>query len=267
MRTPLIILIVVGVVCVLVTGFWGVVSTTILPHTSWGLYSRGFFENLLVEMHGTVLDLFVVGVILYWFERRQARLKQRSDLLEALHHLRLYTSPDVPAKVLITVRQLLNLGEEQLELSQLQFTNIKIEQLTLRQCKLYASVFSSSRLQMACFESCSFDGAIFVGSTFRQVTMQCCSLRRAKFNGATLDGMDFTSCDLRDANFTNASLRSANFKGVDCAGVSFRGADLHSANFIGAKNVDTKMLTEAKSIRFMKTDNPEIRALQGGSGR
>jgi uncharacterized protein YjbI with pentapeptide repeats len=261
MRIPVIGLLVLTFVCVLITGFWDTISTTVFPNTSWGLYSREFFENVLVEAHGAVIDLLFVGVVLYWFERRRDYHESVAQLQEDLTDLRLYRAPDAPYRTLGTIRRLLNLKVNALHLSELNLDHVEVRDLHLVDCELHATKFIDSKLHNVRFDRCKCDAAIFAGASLEHVHMTDCSLRRAKFQNATLKGMDFRSCQLQVADFTNANLRSADFRGVDCKGISFRDADLRSANFIGATNLDAGALAAARNIKSLKSNDPQIQAL------
>jgi len=261
MRIPIIAVLVFAAVSVLITGFWDTVSKVILPKTSWGLYSKSFFENVLVEAHGAVLDLLIVGVILYWFEQRRDRRHQIDRLEEELADLRLYRAPDAPYRTLGTIRRLLALDKNGLQISEMTLSNLEIRDIKLSGCNLHATVFTDSRMKHVQFDNCSLDAAIFVGVVLEDIRLANSSLKRAKFQNAKLNGLNLTSCQIENADFTNASLRSANLKGLDCKGVTFKNADLRSANLIGAKNLDPAAITAAKSIRDLKSDDPQIRAI------
>lgn len=261
MRLPITIFLVFTALTIAVTGFWESVAESIFPSTVWGLYSRSFFENVLVEAHGTIVDLFVVGVLLYWFQKRQSTEEEILRNQEILGDLRYYRAPDGSFRTLGSVRRLLELGVTKLHLSEMAFNDLEIKDLQLKECNLHAVVFTNSRLQHVVFDACNCDAAIFAGSKLEHVTAHRSSFRRAKFQDATLKGINFTSCQIEAANFTNANLRSANFRGVDCRDVNFNNADLRSANFIGAQHLTCQMLAVAKSIQALKSDDPKIQAL------
>lgn len=260
MRIPVIAVLVFSLLTVLITGFWEFISTKFLSNFSWGLYSKSFFENVLVEAHGAIIDLLIVGVILYWFEQRRDRRDQIERLEETLADLRLYRAPDAPYRTLGTIRRLLALEKNRLQISEMALSDLEIQDMTLIECNLHATVFKDSRIKNVSLQKCQCDAAIFVGTTLEHVKLTGSSLRRAKFQNAKLNGLDLTSCHVENADFKNASLRSANFKGVDCKGVSFENADLTSANFIGAINLDPMAIAAAKCIKALKTNDLTIKA-------
>lgn len=261
MRLPITIFVVFSAFTVAITGFWDQLSSWLLPKTTWGLYSRGFFENVLVEAHGAIIDLLVVGVVLYWFEHRRDTAAQIRKHKEMLADLRSYRAADSSFRTLGTIKRLLDLGIQKLHLSEMSLADLQIEGISLNNCDLHAVVFTNSCLRQVTLENCACDAAIFAGAKLEHIVLKSTSFRRAKFQSATLKGADFRTCEVEGADFTNANLRSANFSQVDCRAVNFRGADLRSANFKGAMNLTEDMVRAASSIKSLKTDDPTIAAL------
>lgn len=147
MRIPIIAVLVFAAVSILITGFWDEISEVVLPRTTWGLYSKSFFENVLVEAHGAVLDMFIVGVILYWFEQQRDRKSQIRAQEEILADLRLYRAADAPYRVLGTIRRLIALGKNGLQISEMTLSGLDIADTKLLGCNLHATVFTDSRIK------------------------------------------------------------------------------------------------------------------------
>jgi hypothetical protein len=245
-------------ILIIITGNWEWVSAHVFPNTTWGLYSKTFFENVLVEAHGAVLDFVVVSSLLFYFDQRRSRQNERKRLEETLSDLQTYRAPDASYRVLGTIRRLLSLGVRSLHLSEMQLNNLRVTDIVLTRSNCHAIVFTDSRLVGVRLERCECDAAIFAGAKLDNVEFNHCSFKRAKFHGASLDGIDFRTCEIQGADFTNASLRSANFRGVDCKGLKLQNADLRSANFLDAKNLDPSAFMTAKIIKHLKTNDPAI---------
>ena len=262
-----IVLICLTTILILVTGNWEWVSSQMFPDTTWGLYSKSFFENVLVEAHGTVLDLVVVGSLLFYFDQRRSRQNERKRLEETLSDLQTYQAPDASYRVLGTIRRLISLGIRSLHLSEMQLNNLRVADIMLTRSNCHAIVFNDSLLVNIRLEHCACDAAIFAGAKLEHVEFSHCSFKRAKFHGTRLDGVDFRTCEIQGADFTNASLRSANFRGVDCRGLKLQNADMRSANFIDAKNLDPSAFSSARIIKHLKTNDPAILDLVKKSSR
>jgi len=251
-RLPLAILSIVAAVVVLLTGFWNEVATSIFPDSTWGLYSREFFENVLVEAHGTLLDLLVVGVVLFWFERRRERAESIEEQKTTLADLRYYRGNDASYRVFGTVKRLQSYGISALPLAEAMLNDLEITEIQFYESDLRATNFANSKLKACTFENCRAEAAIFVGARFNHITLKNVSLRRAKFNNAVLKGIDFSECQIEGVDFTNADLSSAIFRGVDCKNVKFQNANLRSANFKGALNLTQAMLNSASNTQYIK---------------
>lgn len=263
MKAAIIIFIVFFAAIITATGFWPTVSTTILPNTTWGLYSRGFFENLLAGAHGTVIDLFIVGILLYWFQKRSEKKAEEQRIgaekkasierhKEILTDLRFYSGSDIAHRTLTAIKHLIDLGVSRISCSEAKLEEIKIENITLTDSNLRAISFFKSRLINIELNNCKCDAAIFIESKLKNVKFNNSVFARAKFNKAEMAGVDFRTCDIRRADFSDANLKSAIFSGVDCRGVNFEGADLRSANFSKAKNVTLEMLRKAKNTEYIQ---------------
>lgn len=265
MRTPVITFVVFSICMILISGFWPNLSSVVLPNTTWGLYSKKFFEDLLVGAHGTIIDLFVVGIVLYWFEQRtqsreQAAKKEseRSSAItrhkEALVDLRYYNGSDAPYRTLSTMKRLMALKVHDFSCPEANLAETNIEDFSFKNANMHAVNFSHAKLSKITMIDCACDAGIFTNSKLQHISLTNVSFNRAKFCGADLPGINFTSCSIQRADFTNANLKSAVFKGVDCKGVNFTNANLRSANFKGAQNLTQEMLQTAKSIEYIVID-------------
>ncbi|TPW22693.1 pentapeptide repeat-containing protein [Marinobacter nauticus] len=252
MRTTILVLILLSVLTILITGFWPFVSTVVFPESTWGLYNRDFFENFLVEMHGSILDLLVVGVILYWFDRKREKKNKVESAREKLRALKFYYGEDAPFRFYAGLQNLLSLGVNSIDLPEANLSKLKIDDLNLSKSNLIAASFSGSILKNVNFISCNLEAANFIDCQIKLSSFNGVNLKRAKFIGAKLKGMDFKQCDVRGAVFRNADLKSANFRGVDCSQVSFKGADLRSANFIDSRNLTIEMIRESRNYKDAK---------------
>ncbi|MCE7518707.1 pentapeptide repeat-containing protein [Vreelandella titanicae] len=237
---------------VLVTGFWDFVNKIILPNTTWGLYGRDFFENLLVEIHGAVFDLIIVGVVLYWLEQRRNKKTDLKGLRQDLEDLRFYCGDDVSYITYGKLKRLISLAGNSVSIPEAKLNSLDIKDLNLKSSNITAAVFIGSRLNSPLFTDVKADAANFIDAKIQHATFCNVSFRRAKFINAQLKGVDFRHCRIEGSDFTNAKLQSAIFNGVNCKGVSFKGANLRSTNFKNATNLTREMLLEAESVAYVK---------------
>nr|QJS05187.1 pentapeptide repeats family protein [Psychrobacter sp.] len=252
MKVTIFMLIILSIVTVLITGFWEGVSNFVFPNLTWGLYNKDFFENLLVEMHGGIIDLLIVGVILYGFEIRRAKSDSIKEAKNNLADLRYYSGSDASFKFYRALRLLASLKVHNVEMPNGSLNDLKIKSLSLSKSNLAATDFSRSTLDSVSLQNCDLQAAQFFDSKLRHCIFKNLNLKRSKFIKADLRGMSFESCIIEGAVFKDSNLQSAIFKGVDCRGVSFKGCNLRGASFRGAQNLTRNMVEEAEDYRFVK---------------
>lgn len=248
-KTTIVVFIALSLVTILITGFWGTVSELILPNSTWGLYNKSFFENLLVEMHGGVIDLLIVGVILYWFDIQRTKKDTKEQAENNLANLEYYAGPDAPFKYYQALRYLASLQVFEVKIQNANLRNLQIKELKLTNSQLSGINFSGSTLKKVNLQNCKLQGAQFIDSKLKQCMIKDSNLERSKFINAELKGMNFEGCDIQGTTFKNCQLQSAIFKGVDCKNVSFKGSNLRSANFRGATNITKEMILEADNYK------------------
>lgn len=252
MKLPLIVLLVFSLLVIVITGCWDFVSATIFPHTTWGLYSKDFFENVLVEAHGMMLDIAVLGVVVLWFEKRGASIQLVAQNKKAIAYLKFYRGVDASFRVYQAIRTLQDVKCKTIDLPNANLTDLQIQELNLEKSNLQNCNFSRSILEKCEFIDCEADAALFIDAKLKQTRFIRTKLRRAKFINAKLNGCDFSNAEITNADFTKADLRSAIFKGVDCKGIKFDQADLTAANFIGALNLTPQQLASARTYKNVK---------------
>lgn len=247
LKATISIVIAFALLTIFITGFWDIISTSILPNSSWGLYNKDFFENMLVEMHGGIIDLLLVSVLLYWFDVRKTRKELIETKKSELENLKYYCGSDASFRFYGTFKQLLELGVHDYSIPEANLSNLEIKSLSLYKLNLVAVNFSNSNLCEVTLKECKLEATQFIDCKLKHCVFDGSNLKRAKFINAELAGMNFERCDIRHALFKDCNLRSAIFKGLDCNGVSFKGSDLRSANFKGAINVSREMILESSN--------------------
>lgn len=252
MKTTIFILIAFSLITMLITGFWGIVSDTIFPNSTWGLYDKEFFENLLIGIHGGIVDLLIVGVILYWFDIRRTKNDSIGKTENDLANLEYYSGSDASFKFYGYLRYLAELGVKKVKMPNGKLSDLNIKSLELLNSNLIGVDFSRSILKDVMLKSCQLQAAQFIDTKIRKCSFQNSNLERTKFIKAELKSINFEGCNIKNATFKDCELQSAIFKGVDCKGVSFKGCNLRSANFLTATNITREMILESNNHKYVK---------------
>ncbi|SFT22519.1 Pentapeptide repeat-containing protein [Acinetobacter bohemicus] len=255
MKHTLLILLTFCFIVFLITAFWNQVSSTILPNTTMGLYDKDFFQNMLINAHGSAIDILLISIILYWFEQRKKKNEDIKDIIQELAYLKHYKGDDISYRYFGRLKKIHDMGENQVDLPSAQIYNIDIKEINLINSNLIAANFKNSIISNSSFKKCNLEATQFIDCKIiskNTVIFEECNLIRANFYKAQLKGIDFRSCQLTNAKFDQADLSSADFRNVDCKGMSFKNANLRSTNFMGAMNLTQEMLNEAKNIKYIK---------------
>ncbi|HEL7728883.1 TPA: pentapeptide repeat-containing protein [Stenotrophomonas maltophilia] len=252
LRIPILALVLSGTVIIAVTGRWSWVSGHVFPNTTWGLYSKDFFENVLVEAHGMILDLLVIGLVAYLFQRRSERSDLKKQVLRDLEDLRHYRGSDAGYRIYGELRRLSSLGVKKVTIATARINDVSLEGLDLVDSSAQGVVISKSSLRDCAFTGCDFDGAVFLDVRAKRTTFRGAKLVRAKLVGARFKGCDFSGADLTGADFSNADLSSAIFRGANCTRTKFDGAKLRSANFVGATGLSEELSSIAADAKHIK---------------
>lgn len=263
MKNVMMIFVPVVLFVVLSTGFWGEVSGNVFPNSTWGLYSRDFFADLLQSMHGNLIDLLMVGIVLAWFERRRdsravelqkkIRIEERKrDLVRELKDMASYRGADASYRNLSNLRHLSEIESSAISVPNIRLSDVDASDLALRKVNLPGGDFARSNFKSVDFSGANLEGSNFSGAHLRNATLSGTRLSRCNFSGSKLDGQDFRGSTVQRARFKNASLRSANFSGCDCTGIDFDGADLSGANFLRCTGLKPGALDVARSTKGLK---------------
>lgn len=139
-KSPVATLATIAVVLVLavflITAFWGDVSSTVLPNTMLGLYNKGFWENFLVEMHGIVFELSIIGVLILWLDSKRTKSGEITRLREDLEDYSTLDFPEINVKKLGHIKRL----------NQHNIKNIDVQNLVLNELKVKGVIAEGARL-------------------------------------------------------------------------------------------------------------------------
>ena len=267
---PIIIMIAIGffasVVVIGTTANWDFVSANVFPSTTLGLYNKSFWENILVEAHGFLLDFIMFGVLVFGLDSRRIsreknqkaanRQQQEKDRMnEELSDFSALDMPEVNLKKIGNIKRLQRLGIEY----------FNVTQLTINGCNIKDLVFSSKscliglQLQDGHMNNIKFDdvamrSSFFTKSTIRSCRWNKCDLRRISLKDSKAKGSKFIECNMANADLRNADLTGVQFKNSSMENIKFDGAILNRADFRGAKNLNVFDLASAKSIDYIVID-------------
>lgn len=192
------------------------------------------WDNIVVESHGLLFDLFVLGILLAIYDRIKENRRQEEEetsvinrYLEELDDFRPWKSEESKYRIRGIVKRLMTKG----------YTNIDFRYLDLKEIEL-----ENARLSKAHLLETDFSGAKLIGANFQEATIYSSYfltketlLSKADFSNARIYGSKFNDAYLLDADFSNAILSNCDFSGADLRGVVFQSAYLYDTKLEGSE--------------------------------
>lgn len=224
------------------------VISVVVVATSFPLYGAGFWQGVLVEAHGLLLELLVLGVLLVYLDQRRSRLVRCERFQNEIDDFRLWHSEEASFRIRGNVLRLAEEGVESIDvarcnLKRMNFRNARLKGLRGQQVDLGQAV-----LRGACLSDADLDTAYMGYTDMRGVDLRDAKLLRTRFRSSILRSADLRGADARRTKFEYADLGDANFIGADVRDAVFRGSVLKKANLRGAKNLTAVQLQEARTL-------------------
>lgn len=250
-RTALIVTSVIFLLVISVSLCWDYVSATVLPNTTAGIYKKVFWENILVEMHGVMLELAVIGVLIVWLDSRRNRNSEITRLHEDLNDYALLDFPEINVKKLGHLKRLNSMGVKSFNVQNLVLSNLVVKNFAAVDSNLIGLKVRSSTLANSNFSNVKMRSSSFENAVIRNTKFEKCDLLKSNFLDATCKGISFHESSVERADFTNCDLQSSYFVDSDVRGIKLKGANLNRCSFRGARNVEVKELAKAASLDYI----------------
>ena len=169
-----------------------------------------FVENLLVEAHGTVMDIIIFGMLFTFINNMRNKKIEIQRFKEEIDDFRHWNDPGASYRIAGILRRL---------------NKHKIHQLDLSHCNLSGAQLKNIHLQKTIFEKANLSEANLAYADLSGTNLRVANLTRADLRIANLQG-----ADLRMADLQHAKLRITNFKGANLFNANLKYADLKTAN-------------------------------------
>lgn len=175
-----------------------------IDYKSGNLFSKSFWDNVLVEAHGMFLDILLFGIILTTYERLIERHKDNERLQEEIEDYNNWKDSEATYRIVGNIKRLVKNG---------------VTGINVRNCYL-----NEAKLRQICLVKCKLTGSTLIKA----------DLRSSDLTDSTLISTDFTNAFLVDVNFQNSNCINVNFNGSFLGGANFKNVDLSTCSFEGA---------------------------------
>lgn len=213
-----------------------------------------FYENLLVEAHGMIFDLLIIGLLLVWLNKigeKRIRIKRHHEEIDDFRH---WINEESSFRIAGYIKRLNKDNVYNLELFNCNLKNVNLNYVNL----------TGSNMNNIQLEDTTLQSAILDNVRLNQGNMQNAKLQKARLRNAQLSGANMQFTTLIKADLTGANCIKTKFKGavlidailVDAmlAGADFTDTNLFKANLTNAKGLTAEQLAKSRNIYLAKFD-------------
>jgi BTB/POZ domain-containing protein KCTD9 len=190
------------------------------------IYETGeFFKEVMAEAHGVLMDILIIGWLLFWLRKKGERRLITNRYREEIEDFLGWRSAEATLRIAGNIRRLNRLNIRiPLKLTEAYLAGAKLAEADLEEADLWGADLSAASLPNARLAGANLAGANLRGT----------DLERANLTSADLRGADLTEADLERAFLERADLRAANLTASDLQFASLPGANLEHARLLGA---------------------------------
>jgi hypothetical protein len=213
-------------------------------------------HDILVEAHGLIFDLLLVGVIFAFYESFKEKIGRIRQYQEEIYDFRDWHSEEAMHRISGIIRRLNEDGVSRINLFRCGLTNAKLRFVKLTGSHLHKTEFIKADLESAKLNNTNMSYANFSEANLKYAHLDHSDLMNANFSNADLSNADLESCLCCDSIFLDADLTNTYFKLSDLTG----------AKLDGAKVVDINWFDELKRQQCVGIPDLELRYEVNGSG-
>jgi len=198
---------------------------TVLSLPYWAARPDEFFENIMVEAHGLVFDLFVIGFFLTFFNKLGERDREIKRYNEEIGDYRGWDEKEATYRTVGLIRRLNNMAVTDIDLHNTflqgaDLRNADLHRADLRDADLHRADLHRADLRGADLRGAHLDGADLHNTDLRGADLVDTHLTKARYNDATRWPADFTPPGSA-INTDHHRLSGANLRDVGLTGAHY----------------------------------------------
>lgn len=222
---------------------------------SWDIYQsrrEEFVIQLLVETHGLVLEIIVVGILTVALTRAADRKRMIEGSLMKIADMKKVESEYARLKVLEHLKILARYKVDGFDLRDANLSSRNLKSMNLKNSDLIGLNASNTEMAEANLSNSKLFKAIFSNSDLEGARIEACYAKDCDFAHANLTKASFDKSELLGSNFSYAKLSYTSFKGANFTNVDFKHASLIECDFTDATNLTAGQLVMADVLKNCK---------------
>jgi BTB/POZ domain-containing protein KCTD9 len=224
---------------------------------SFQFYLRDFEQfwiQILVEAHGMLFDIAVIGILLFWLNKNGETRQRIRTFKDEIDDFRLWESEEAAFRTVGNIKRLNRHGIYEINLVKCYLVRTNLNYINLTGSNMNSANFSNSTLIEANFSNTRLNQTNFENSNLNQANLNGAYASGANFKDAFLIKAQFENAFLIKGNLNNAYLMEANLRGAYLMGADLENANLYKADLTGAKGLTLEQLLSAKTLYLAKLD-------------
>lgn len=203
------------------------------------VYFLESWKDVLVEAHGVVFDIILLGIGLYVITSKNENKTRINILEQELDDYRGHESDEAGFNVRKIIRELRERG----------VTVVDLENLHLGYCDRNIIIDAiKNKAYIASLEFADLMSENFEGEEFPGVCFKNSQLIEVNFTNAYLKDCDLSESYLEGVNFRNAFMMGVSLKNSYVGGANFKNANLHGVDFEGVTMLYYEYIKDAMTL-------------------
>ncbi len=214
-----------------------------------------FWPQLLVEAHGMIFDIAVIGILLFWLNKNGETRQRIKTYKDEIDDFRLWESEEAAFRIVGNLKRLNRNQIYEINLVNCYLIKTNLNYVNLKGSNLNSANISNSSLIETNLENTRLNQTNLENSNLNQANLNSAYASGANFKDAFLIKTQLEGAFLIKTNFRNAFLMEANLKNSYLVGADFENASLYKADLRGAKGLTIDQLAKAKTLYLAKFDD------------
>jgi hypothetical protein len=235
----------------LTTGLVLAVLSILIFTLSFPFYTNDmelFYENILIEAHGMLFDLLIIGLLLVWLNKngeRQLRIRRYAEEIDDYRH---WKTEEASYKIIGNIKRLNKDKITQIDLFNTYLKNSNLNYVDLTGSNMNYVVLDDASLIHSMLRKVRLNQASLINAKLNKADLSGAFLSGANCEGASMIKTNFENAQLIKVSLKGAFLMDANFSNAMLAGSDFTDANLLKADLRGALGVTVEQLSTAHSL-------------------
>lgn len=201
-------------------------------------YHEDFIKNIVVEAHGMLFDILVIGIFIFALqklgEKRIERKRNIQRWLEEIEDFREWDEKKAMYRIVGNIRRLNKQGVTDINISRCYLVGAGLVGNDLSGANFRGADLRNAYLTESILRNADLSGADLGGAKLCETDLRGAKLCRADLREADLHRADLRGAEFESVILSNADLYGANFKETDLRKIDLKEADLREADFRGA---------------------------------